>query len=218
MPVGAKGQADLFFAAGSIDSGLVVNQDLDLTVNLGDTVSIYAFWSTNGPANSDLDTGAGFDFQTSQSGIIGFDSATTFDFDITVSDIVIGSRWETDLGNGFSGPAGSVTSDSIDDFNAFAVSGFGIDDANNGSGPFLDAGYDFAGDAFLFGEIEFTALEVGTVDIFTSAGSIGIVNNAQTVDASFGGISITVVPEPNSALIIASVLGMVGCARRRKLA
>ena len=222
MPISVKAQtgpADFFYSAGGLDSGLVVNGDLDLTVTLGDSVSIYGFWSTNGPADSNLDTGAGLDLVTSVDGIIEFNAAETLDFDIVLAsapEVVLGQRWGQG-GGGFAGPAGSVTANSIDSLNGFSVTNEGILESN--SGPiFLDAGYDAAGDAFLFSRIDFTAVELGTVDIFTSVGSIGIVSDGSTVPATFGGATINVVnvPEPNSAMLIGSMLAMFGCARRRK--
>lgn len=223
LPADAMGQSDLFFSAGSVGSGLVVNRDLDLIVTQGDTVSIYAFWSTNGPAESDLDIGGGLDLDTSQNGIIAFNSASTSDFDIVFTstpDVSPFTRWDSSNEFSFVGPAQSVNPNSIVGLDAFTLPGVGIRQFNDGSGPLLDTGYDADGDAFLFGEFEFTALEVGTVDIFASRGTIGFAGGGgQALVPTFGGISINVisVPEPNSAFFIVSTLGMLSFMRRRKL-
>ena len=219
MSVKAQGPADFFYSAGGVESGLVVNGDLDLTVTLGDTVSIYGFWSTNGPADTDLSVGAGFDIATSVDGIIEFNAAETFDFDIVLAsaqDIVVGTRYDALGGGGFAGTAESVGANSIEGLNAFSVTAEGILESNTGP-VFLDTGYDIAGDAFLFGRIDFTALEVGSVDLLTTVGSIGAVNGADSVVPTFGAATINVVvPEPNSAVLIGAVLTLFGCARRRK--
>lgn len=222
LSVKAQGPADFFYSAGGLGSGLVVNGDLDLEVTLGDTVSIYGYWSTNGPADTNLDVGAGFDIATSADGIIGFDSAETFDFDIVLAadpSVVLGVRWGQADGGGFAGPADTISANSITGLNAFSVTNDGITEGNTGP-VFLDAGYDADGDAFLFGRIDFTALQVGSVDLLTSVGAIGAVNGADSVSPTFGAATINVVavPEPNSAILLGSMLTLFGCKRRRKSA
>ena len=46
-------QSDFFWSTSALNSG-ATNSDVDITLNNGDTGSLYLYFSTNGPADSDL--------------------------------------------------------------------------------------------------------------------------------------------------------------------
>lgn len=72
--------------------------------------TIWVYWSTNGPADSDLSVGALIDVTTSTPGIIEFTAAETFDYTLLVGNAQFGTRW---MNEGV-GPALGVSPDFID--------------------------------------------------------------------------------------------------------
>ena len=216
----AQGQADFFWSTANLGQGATNQVMADGgTLRVGDTGSLYLYWSSNGPLNSDLSVGAFLDVSTSLQSVIRFTDAETLDFDITNGGTDIGNRWLDDLGGGGSaGRTGTVTSDMIDEWHAFTVfGGSGILESNTLS-PFADTGFDPLADAFLFGRIDFIAVGTGQTLVNASAGSGGIVNGGNALDPTIGSARITVaaVPEPSSILMIAlSTIGIVVCNSRR---
>ena len=75
----AVAQGDFFFTF--LDGGPNVNQSASFQV--GDTGSLYVYWTTNGPADADLSVGATIDVISDTAGIIEFTAAQTFDYLIT---------------------------------------------------------------------------------------------------------------------------------------
>ncbi|MEM7248331.1 MAG: hypothetical protein AAF533_23555 [Acidobacteriota bacterium] len=188
VPAQAQG-GDFFWSTQPLNSG-APNGDLVADYTVGDTGTLYIYWTTNGPSASEMDTGGGLDITTSAAGVIQFLTAETHEFPIMEGPTQTGVRW----GDAF-GPAGSVTSDAIDDLNAFSVvTGDGIINANTGPLSF-DQGYDVAADAFLFATITFDALAPGSVDLNTVVGAIGVVHNASSVNPTIGAATINVMPE-----------------------
>lgn len=193
---------------GDVDANLGV---LGSDINVGDQATVYLYYNT---ANSELDTGAGLNLSFSNNGVLGFVSAETFDFDVELTAVpgtVLGQRW-----GDASGAAGSVDTNSVTGLNAFTVvAGDGIIDANDGSGPFIDLGYDTSSSSFLFGAVTVEVLGEGTTDVIIEAGDIGIVNAGQTINPTFGQGRFTItVPEPATAGFLA--LGLVGLVARRR--
>ena len=208
-------QGDFFF---SFEAG-GANEDQKAEMSVGDTGSLYVYWSTNGPADSDLSVGAFIDVFTSADGIIEFTAAETFDYQITVAGTPIGNRNLDAMGGGGSvGPA-DTTANFIDEMAAFTVTGGpGILEANNGSGAFLDSGYTASNDGFEWGRIDFMVVGEGSVDVTGAAGDGMIVNGADVVPAAFTTATINVggdvIPEPTTAGLLA--VGLVGLVARRR--
>ena len=188
------GQNDFFLSFDDLNQG-ATNSDAMETLSPGDTGSLYIYWSTNGPADSDISTGAFVDLQTSQSGVIQFTSAETIDFNITLFGGVVGPRWGDSVG-----ATANVSDDFVDELSAFTIfSGLGILEANNGASGVLDLGFDANADAFQFGKVDFIVLPApaaNTVDITISTGSGGIVNQGAAVNATFGIATIDVSTGP----------------------
>ena len=218
MSVGSvSAQGDFFFSF--TEGGTNGDQAMDFEV--GDTGSLYVYWSTNGPSDSDLNVGAFIDVFSSTSGVIEFTAAETFDYVISVGGQQTGNRiLDANGGGGSVGPAESVSADMIDELAAFTVvGGPGIIEANNGTGVFLDEGYDANNDGFQWGRIDFNVVGAGSTDVTGAAGAGQIVNGDAVVDAAFTTATINVaggpvIPEPTTAGLLA--LGLAGLVARRR--
>lgn len=188
---------DFFWSTAEPGSGNVVNQDLLIDVLDGKSQTLFLYYTTDGPSGSELRFGGGLEVATSDKGVVRFDSAETFNFEIEAADgTPIGlRRWTNaiDTGGHF-GPADVVTDEFIDQFDFFTILGTGIVNENTGPGLF-DAGYDSAADAFLIGSIEFTGLSNGTVALNTTVGDpISLSNDGFTaLKPVFGSVMVNVV-------------------------
>ena len=189
---------------------------------VGDTGSLWIYWSTNGPADSDLEIGAFIDVLSSNSGVIEFTAAQTFDFEIVRTDSGdgVGNRLQNANGaGGFAGPAMSVSADLVQELAAFTVTGGpGIIESNNGSGEFLDTGYDATSDAFQWGRVDFTAIGQGQTAVTGERGDgavkqfpIPYVFNTATINVGGG----PAVPEPTTTVVTAFALAGIAARRRR---
>ena len=207
------GQTDFFWSTQDLLDG-ATNSDALLELAPGESGSLFLYYTVNGPANSNLDTGAFLDVATTSTGVVEFTTAETFDFDIRVSGQPVTRRWTNFNGEGGSaGETGTVSADFIDEWHAFTVTGGGI----AVSKVFFDQGFDSGADAFLFGRVDFVATDFGSTDLILESGDGLIVNNGQVVPATFGAATIVVagVPEP-SGLLIAIVL-LFGCTIQRRI-
>ena len=206
-----QAQTDFFWSLSDLNNG-ATNSDEVATFNTGESGSLFLYYSTNGPADSNLDVGAFLDIATTNAGVIQFTNAETFDFSITTGGQNFNNRWQ------YAGMTGTVTDDFVDELVAFVVaSGTGILESNTGPVVF-DEGYDAGSDSFLFGRIDFLVIGEGgsSTEISTVAGDGLIVNGSMIVDASFGGATINVVapiPEPSTCVVMTFLL--IGLSRRR---
>ena len=159
LPASTVGQeADFFWSMHNLNEG-AVNRPIDEEFEQGESSSIYLYYSTNGPSESDLTTGFFLDIESGNSGVIEFVGAETFDFELTVSGTPIGIyRLDSDGIGGAAGSTATVTADAIQGLAAFTILGNGIQSANGGSGVFLDAGYDEFADAYLVARVDFNVI------------------------------------------------------------
>jgi len=158
-------ETDFFWSDRDLNSG-AVNQPLVLgSKSIGDTGSLFLYYSTSGPSEADIDVGAIMDIATSQPGVIRFTDAEVFD--------IQGRRWAMDLAcAAASGQRGTVFNDFINEWGGFTLSNNGIRATNK----LLDPGYDADADAFLFGRVDYEVIGEGCVQIHTGRGQLGIAN------------------------------------------
>lgn len=206
-----NGQANPYFwSFENLNEG-ATNASPSRTFSVGETASVFLYYSARegGPS-----IGAFWDVDTAQEGIIDFLGAETLEFAINEGPETVGYRW-TENGNngpgagGVFGP-GTVGADGQSfHFNAFTVTGGdGILETN--SGPvFVDQGYDSGADAFLFGRVDFVAREVGNTQFDVTPGS------SDGCTDCFGGITITVVPEPGGTFAL-TILAIFLSGKRRR--
>ena len=104
-----------------------VNQPLEVeSKSVGDTGSLFLYYSSNGPSDADIDIGAFVDIATSQPGVIRFTHAETFNFPIAG----VLSRWEVpdvppECSDSF-GQTATVSDDFINELGAFGIAIPGI--------------------------------------------------------------------------------------------
>ena len=207
-------QGDFFFSFATDGP----NSDQTAEYQVGDTGSLWVYWSTNGPANSDLSVGAFIDVMSSTSGVVEFTAAKTYDYAVVAPGLGGGHRYLNQNGlGGFAGPAESVTSNFIDELAAFTVTGGpGILEFNNCTGVFCDDGYEPDNDGFQWGRIDFNVVGSGSTTVTGMAGDGLIVHEDHVVDATFTTATINVassIPEPSAIGLIC--VGIAGIAIRR---
>lgn len=192
----ATGQeTDFFWSDKDLNSGAVNGPLLVDGLIPGDTGSLFLYYSTNGPINSNIELGAFLDIQTSKPGIINFTNAETFDFDLVVDETGanVGARWED---SSTFGQTGIVTANSIDQWSAFGAFGSGIRSQFT-QPPIVDTGYDVQADAFLFGRVDYVVSFIGSVRIQIGPGQGGIarefpgLQGGEFIEPSFGSALIT---------------------------
>jgi hypothetical protein len=178
--------SDFFWSTFGLNSGAVNSSMPVAFFSEGSSGSLFLYYDT---MTSEMDTGAFLDIATSTPGVIEFTAAESFDFPITVMGIPVDLRWGDAFGN-----IGAVSPNFIDEFGAFTViNGTGI--LNQNTGPtFFDQGYDPVTGAFLFGRIDFNVVGPlgSSVDIISTPGALGIVNNGMLIDPILGIATIMV--------------------------
>jgi hypothetical protein len=211
----ALAQTDFFWSFDRYDA---FNTDVSQDFEVGQQGSLFLFYSTIGPNETDISDAVYLDFATSNAGVIQFESAVIFDFGINVGGTPIGSRWTDFNGGGVFGETGVVSENFIDELHADNNGlGLGIDGMNN-CVVFCDEGFNSRAEAFLVGEVEFSVVGSGTIDILSEIGEGGLINEGNSVSAEFGGATIianNAIPEP-AATSMACGLGLLLSLSRRR--
>ena len=107
---------NFFWSEFDLGQGGVVEGDLNIDAEIGDTGTAYLWYSPNG---QDVFEGLDLDFSWETSGTVAFNSATTFDYDIVLRDspeVVLGQRWSD-----FTGDAELVEENTVEGFLAINV-------------------------------------------------------------------------------------------------
>ena len=188
------GAGDFFWSTSNLNEG-AVNGPLDLSLSPGESVSLYLYYSTNGPSNTEIARGYSVNVGTSQNGIIGFTEAETFNHPIVVpgTDVDLGDRWDFPVIEDGTAvgvvQAQSVESDLIVGLTAMSVlSGFGLTETT----AEFDTGYDSNAQAFLCGRIEIEAIAPGTIELTAGPNDLGIANEQDLLQAAFARANISV--------------------------
>ena len=183
-------QNDFFWSSSDLNQG-AVNGNLVMGAAVGESRSIFLYYSTNGPMKSELKVGALLDISTSRSDVIRFTAAESFNFEILFDGApILRKRWEEESGfGGETGNVGTVADDTIMQWGAFTTrGGFGIRRDFNGEviPEVVDTGFDSGADAFLFGRIDFEVIGPGEVDIVLAPGAGLIVDDETELNPVFG--------------------------------
>ena len=191
----ASAQFDFFFSDKAFEEG-AVNDVPALTLEIGDQKTLYIYYSLNGPSQSGIDAVAGVDIFVSNPGTIEWISGETLEYGVFISDTEIGRRWNP-AGGGYGGGgsfgSGAANVDGSYSIGAFTIGGYAM--TNDSTGPvFIDAGYDFEAEAFLFGKIDIRAIKSGVVQVYLQTGVLGIVNQGMSFAPDYGIANILVNP------------------------
>ena len=188
------GAGDFFWSMLNLNEG-AVNGPIDLNLSPGETATLFLYYSTNGPSNSQLESGYSVNVATSQAGIIKFTEAETFNHPITFgSDNIFGNRWDFPArfdndGEGIGvgvGPVHSVEDDLIIGLTAMRLT------QGTGMTVGLDSGYDTNAQAFLCGSIQIEALAAGTIELAAGPNDVGIADQNVLLQSAFSRVNISV--------------------------
>lgn len=191
------------------------------TLDVGSSGSAFV-WVRNG---FDIDTGAFLDVFNDNTSVANFTAVTVFNPQVFAAGFPFSYRWVDEDPGDMPGGAiipGVVTPGAVLEFGAFTVTGgTGIVTQNSTGMPFLDLLYDPNSNAFLFAQIDFNVVGVGTSLLSVEAGDgngAPIVNNGVLVFPNFAGatlIGVTPIPEPACASILLVCLTGLAARRRR---
>ena len=200
VDVTSGGPGDFFWSASSLDTA-ASNAPFFHELFVGDTETFYVYYSINGSAG-EVNIGAALNVATSNSGIIQFTNAGTYNFNIEVVGNPVGTRWtvpDLDIEDGMAfGSAESIEDELIVGMAALTTSPGSFGDgmvADSITAPFADIGYnpDAGEGAFLFGMIEFTAVAGGDVTLMAGPNVLGVGNQYELLDVSIAAAQIHVV-------------------------
>ena len=175
-------ESDFFWSFQDLNQG-AVNGPAVGKFSVGENVSLFLYYTTNGPSDLQLELGAILDVVGSRSRGIKFQDAEVYNPFQSLSQFKC-ARWGGHdglcvFGGLFGAHEGfaSIRDDIISEWGAFAFDANGITD--NADGSFLiDSGYDANADAFLFGRVDFQILTNtrGDIDITVAPGNGLVVN------------------------------------------
>lgn len=186
-----NGAGDFFWSTAHLNQG-AVNGPLDLALAPGESVTLYLYYSTSGPSNSEIKSGYSINVATSQNGVVEFTEAETFNpLNIT------GFRWDYPRDATLDGEDGvgvvaaeSVQSDLIIGMTAIGPLGGagGINEAFSA----LDIAYDSDAQAFLCGRIQIEAVAPGRILLAAGPNDLGVVDEFELLQSVFNRVSISV--------------------------
>ena len=182
------GVGDFFWSTSNLNEG-AVNGPIDLNLSPGESATLYLYYSTNGPSNTDLKVGYSVNVATSQNGIIQFNDAETLNY----LSFIGGSRWgfprDNDGPDVTVGQAQSVSSDLIIGMTAInMLGGPGFSEALSS----IDPGYDSNAQAFLCGRVEIQAVAPGRMELLAGPNDLGIANEYDLLQSAFARANISV--------------------------
>lgn len=211
--------------AGSVGGGATAGNPTP-SHGTGENASLFVWIDLDGV---DLG-GAALNVVSSNTGVIQFTGAETFNPKITISSIPAFDRWNS-VG------AGATTNDAVTGFNGFRILGADGLLSTNTTAARLDTLYDAAPNAFLFARIDYQTLALGSTDLFLQIGSQRIspitgvssdvpvffgAGEAQSltgdqsgVSSSFADATVTVVPEPTVTSMLLIVGAVLTCGSRQ---
>jgi len=167
------GAGDFFWSTSNLNEG-AVNGPLNLGLMPGESVTLYLYYSTNGPSNSAIRSGYSINVATSQNGIVEFTEAATFN-----PLNIIGFRWNYPRDATLDGEDGvgvvearSVESNLIIGMTAIGAlgGGSGINEVFSS----FDIAYDSVAQAFLCGRIQIEAVAPGNIVLAAGPNELGI--------------------------------------------
>ena len=183
------GVGDFFWSTSNLNEG-AVNGPIDLFLSPGESATLYLYYSTNGPSNTDIKAGYSVNVATSQNGIVQFNDAATLHHTFP---FIGGSRWgfprDNDGPDVTVGQAQSVSSDLIIGMTAInMLGGPGFSEAFSS----IDPGYDSNAQAFLCGRVEIQAVAPGSIELLAGPNDLGIANEYDLLKSAFARANISV--------------------------
>ena len=185
------GAGDFFWSTSNLNEG-AVNGPLDLSLLPGESITLYLYYSTNGPSNSEINSGYSINVATSENGIIEFTDADTFN-----PLNIVGFRWDFPRDTTLDGEDGvgvvealSVESDLIIGLTALGNLGGGT--GINDTLSTIDIAYDSDAQAFLCGRIQIEAITPGNIELAAGPNDLGIANEYDLLQSVFTRVNISV--------------------------
>ncbi|MEM9410627.1 MAG: dockerin type I domain-containing protein [Planctomycetota bacterium] len=195
------GPSDFFWSTQNLGEG-AVNQSLELNLPVGESRTLYLYYSLTGPSASEINDGASINVATSSEGTVTFEDGGVYNFPVQIFNTTVGQRWGYPTGSysnsGFFSSASSVEDDLIVGMTAMRiVQGDGMIESNTSSKgklPFVDIGYDQVAEAYLFGKIIIGGTTTGQTSLIAGPNALGISNDGQVFNATFNAVQINVTP------------------------
>jgi hypothetical protein len=198
--------ADIFISFTGLGEG-DANTSNDIVFNIGDSGVAYIWFSDD----TKVDTGAFLDIASSDSGVIRFSQAETFNPDIDSETGVVDTRWQSTSN-------GTISDGLVDEMAGVRfLSGTGILPSQVTGSSLEDTFHDPVSNAFLFGSVNFEAMSLGDAVLNASVGDGLIVDEGNSLTPNFRSatISVRAVPEPSSFGLFFAI-AMLMTARRTR--